>query len=399
MTSAAAGSRKLSLGVAGLGRAFTIMLPTFVLDDRIKRVAAADPRSDARRKFTEDFASPAYGSVEELCSDAKVEVVYVATPHQFHAEHVCLAASAGKHLLVEKPLALSIAECQRMIAAAADAGVHLVVGHSHSFDAPYRAARDLIMAGEFGKLGMITALNFTDFMYRPRRQEELVTEQGGGVLFSQGAHQIDIVRLIGGGRLRSVRAVTGSWDEARPTEGAYAALLEFQDGVFASAVYSGYGHFDTDEFCGWIGETGLPKERGRYGAARRALNGMTAAQEATLKAARNYGGSDYKAAPFTARLHPHFGTLIASCVNADLRPTPEGVAIYGDFEERLHKVAVPAVPRAEVIDELYSAVIMGQAPLHTGAWAMATLEACLAILRSAQERREIILNHQIGLQT
>jgi phthalate 4,5-cis-dihydrodiol dehydrogenase len=389
--------RKLRLGVAGLGRAFTIMLPTFVLDDRVGLIAAADPRSEARAKFAEDFKARTYRSVEELCSDPEIEVVYVATPHHLHAAHVCMAAAAGKHILVEKPLAVTLPQCQAVIDATDQAGVHLVVGHSHSFNAPYRRAREIVASGDVGKLGMVTAVNFTDFMYRPRRPEELVTAQGGGVVFSQGAHQIDIVRLLGGGRVRSVRSFTGMWDAARAAEGAYSALLDFEHGGFATAIYSGYGHFDSDEFCSWIGELGSTKDRGRYGAARKALATVMAAQEAELKAARNYGGVEYKPPPpDAARLHQHFGVLIVSCEHADLRPTPEGVMIYGDSEQRLEKVAVRAVPRAEVIDELYEAVVAGRTPLHTGRWAMATLEVCLAILRSASERREIVLEYQIG---
>ena len=398
MSSASQPARKLRLGVAGLGRAFTIMVPTFVQDERIELVAAADPRSEARQQFAADFNARVYPSVEELCADAAIEAIYVATPHQLHAAHACMAAAAGKHVLVEKPLAVTVADCRAMIDAADAAHVHLIVGHSHSFNAPYRRAREIIAAGEVGKLGMITALNFTDFMYRPRRPEELITEQGGGVVFSQGVHQIDIVRLLGGGRVYSVRALAGIWDIARRAEGAYAALLEFDGGAFATAVYNGYGHFDSDEFCGWIGEMGQPKDRSRYGARRKALGSITAAQEAALKAAQNYGGAAYKpAASEGPRLHQHFGVLLVSCAHADLRPTPEGVMVYGDLEQRLHEVAVPAVPRAEVIDELYDAIVMGRAPLHTGRWAMATLEVCLAILQSAKERREIMLEHQVAL--
>ena len=143
-----ANERKLRLGVAGLGRAFTVMLPTFTGDPRIALVAAADSRSEARQRFSEDFSAKAYETVEELCTDPMVEAVYVATPHQCHARHATLAAQHGKHLLVEKPIALSLAECSTIIETAKRAGVQLVVGHSHSFDAPvarlraFRAARD-----------------------------------------------------------------------------------------------------------------------------------------------------------------------------------------------------------------------------------------------------------------
>jgi phthalate 4,5-cis-dihydrodiol dehydrogenase len=70
---------------------------------------------------------------------------------------------------------------------------------------------------------------------------------------------------------------------------------------------------------------------------------------------------------------------------------PNGVMIYGDAEQRLEKLAAPQVPRSEVIDELYGAVMQGHAPLHSGEWAMATLQACLAMLESSRQGKEILL--------
>ena len=91
-----------------------------------------------------------------------------------------------------------------------------------------------------------------------------------------------------------------------------------------------------------------------------------------------------------------FGTVIVSCERADLRPLPDGVMIYQNGAARLDQLPPPTVPRAEVIDELYAAVVHGRAPLHDGAWAMATLEVCLAILRSAREGRDVALEHQVA---
>src|ERR1043166_5958183 len=118
--------RKLRIGVAGLGRAFSAMLPTFTADPRVALVAAADPRAQARERFAAEFAAKAYAGVEDLCADPAVEVVYVATPHQFHAAHGVLAAAHGKHLLIEKPLALTLEDCDAVIAAANRAGVRAV---------------------------------------------------------------------------------------------------------------------------------------------------------------------------------------------------------------------------------------------------------------------------------
>ena len=395
---------KIRLGVVGLGRAFTLMLPTFVADERIALVGAADHRPEARHRFESEFGARAYDSIEPLCDDRSVEAIYVASPHQFHAEHVRIAAIADKHVLVEKPMALSIDECQSMIDAARRARVQLIVGHSHSFDAPILRARELIVSGVVGPLRMLTALNFTDFIYRPRRPEELSTREGGGVIFSQAAHQIDVARLLAGGLVRTVRAITGQWDPARATEGAYSALLHFDRGTFASLTYSGYAHFDSDELCGDIGELGEPRDPSRYGAARRALaNVNSPAEEAELKASRGYGGAQQPQVPrlslgttASSLHHQHFGFVLASCERGDLRPMPDRVLIYGDAEVRTESLPPPTIPRSEVIDELYDAVVHGRAPLHSGEWALATTEVCLALLQSGNQRREIALKHQVA---
>ena len=387
--------RKLRLGVAGLGRAFTIMLPTLTCDPRVMLVAAADPRAEARARFAADFSARTYETVEALCADPAVDVVYVATPHQHHASHAMLAAEHGKHVLVEKPMALTLADCAAMIAAAKDANVHLIVGHSHSFDAPIARTQRLIASGAYGAVRMISALNYTDFLYRPRRPEELDTARGGGAVFNQAAHQVDIVRLIAGGQVKTVRAATGAWDPARPTEGAYSALLTFADGAFASLTYGGYGHFDSDEFSNWIGEMGQRKDP----AARETPQRFASTEEeVAFKAARNYGGVAYRPAAAQPLAHQHFGTVIVSCERADLRPLPNGVMIYESGAARLDPLPPPDVPRGEVIDELYDAVVLGKPPRHDGAWAMATLEVCLAMLASAREGRDIALAHQVALR-
>jgi phthalate 4,5-cis-dihydrodiol dehydrogenase len=388
--------RALRLGVAGLGRAFTIMLPTFASDPRIVLEAAADPRPEARSQFEREFGGRGYASVEALCADPDVDAIYISTPHQCHAEHVVVAARNGKHVLVEKPMALTLVECASMIEAANRAGVKLIVGHSHSFDAPIARTREIIERGTYGSVRMISALDYTDFLYRPRRPEELDTARGGGVVYSQAAHQVDVVRLLAGGRVKSVRAQMGAWDRDRPTEGAYAAMLDFEDGAFASLVYSGYAHFDSDELVGWIGELGHAKDPARYGLARRSLGeGTRAMDEAALKSRRAYG-ADRRPDPAPVA-HNHFGMIIASCDAADLRPLPTGVMIYDDERAWLDPVQLRGVPRAEVVDELYAAVMHGTRPLHGAEWAMATLEVCLAMLESSRTGKAVQLMHQVGV--
>ena len=367
--------RKLKLGVVGLGRAFALTAPTLARDRRVELVVGADPRPEALERFKKDFGGKGVPSFDELLKSA-ADAIYIATPHRFHAEQAVAAARAGKHVLVEKPMALSLDDCRAMRDAARKHRVHLIVGPSHSFDLPIRKTKQLIDTGQFGSVRMITALNFTDFLYRPRMPDERKH-----ALLNQSAHHVDIVRLLSGSALRSVRAHAAG-------QGAYSALLRFQDS-FATIVYSGHAHFDSDEFTGWIGELGQKKDPAQYGAARKALSG---GNEVSLKNNRNYGGPDFR--PGKAGFHEHFGPLIVSCDKADLRPLPTGVMIYADDEQRLDPLPLREAPRSGVIDELYDAVVHGGAPLHDAAWGLATTEACLAILESAKSGKEVPLRHQ-----
>lgn len=392
----------LRFGIAGLGGAAASMLPSIARHPGVKITAGADLREEAREKFRGEFQAEVYEKVEDLCKSRNIDAVYIATPHEFHAAHVMMAADYRKHVIVEKPMALTIEDCERMNAAAERNGIRLLVGHTHSFDPPILKIREIVRGGELGRLGMIHTWNFTNFLYRPRRPEELDTNLGGGVIFNQVPHQIDIVRWIGGGLVRSVRSTTGIWDPTRPTEGSHATYLEFLDGAAATVVYSGYDHFDTDEFHFWIGESGEPKEPG-HGRTRKALRNVTDPhEEARLRASSGYGGSRQRRAILSAeqreRHHPHFGITIVSCERGDMRPSPDGVLIYDNEGKRQIPVTLGRVApdKGRVIDEFYDAVVNDGPLYHDGRWGEATLEVCLAILRSAREKREVSLSHQVA---
>lgn len=381
---------RLRLGVAGLGSAFLGMHSTITTHPCLKVVAAADSRKEARDTFAEEFGARTYKTVEDLCHDEEIDLIYIATPHQFHAEHAIMAARHGKHVILEKPIALTIGDCQTIIEEVDKAGIKFIVGHTNSYDPPVLKMREVVCSGVLGELRMIHAFNYQTFLYRPRRPEELNTALGGGILFNQVPHQVDMVRLIGGGTVRSVRAYTGVWDPDRPTEGSLAAFIDFENKVAATIVYSGYGHFDSEEFLG------RAPEWSRYGVERKLIRSLASrAEEAALKEALGYGGSKQKSWARSTEEHEHFGVIIVSCDKGDMRVSANGITIYGDTE--ICEVRVPAGrgkgPRANVIDELYDAVIFDKPPLHDARWGMATLQVCLALLESARERREIFLSH------
>jgi phthalate 4,5-cis-dihydrodiol dehydrogenase len=240
----------------------------------------------------------------------------------------------------------------------------------------------MIASGAYGPLQMITAVNFTDYLYRPRTHQELASE-GGGVLFGQAVHHLDVLRRLAGAEVERVLAHVGAWDPARPADGAYQALLGFEGGASASLTYSGYGRYDTDALMGWVGETGRARDPADYGRARRAL---AAGPEAELKQRRAYRGDPAPPAPES---HEHFGWIVASCERADLRPTPAGVDVYADDVVRVLPTPSRPTSRERVLDEVWAVVADGQAPRHDAAWGRANLAVCLAMQRSARERRGV----------
>jgi phthalate 4,5-cis-dihydrodiol dehydrogenase len=387
----------LRMGMAGLGVASTQILPAVSRLPYLQITAAADLRADALVRFGKEYDATAFSSVEEMCRSSDVDFVYIATPNQLHAEHAIIAAKHKKHVIVEKPMAMSLEECEAMNAAAEKNGVKLLCGHTHSFDPPIRKIREIVKSGELGKLCMINTWNYNEFMYRPRMKHELATSRG--VVLNQGPHHVDIVRLIGGGMARSVRAMTGIWDKARGYEGSYTCYLEFEDGTPATLVYSGYGFFDTAELFSWVGEGGQYREPETNLKVRRRLREVRSAEdEERLKEGMRFGGQregEYSHIWSGERKQPFFGFTLVSCERGDIRQTPEGLFIYGEDEKR--EIALPTGSRGREaeIEELYNAVVHHRPVFHDGRWGEATLEVCLAMLESAKERKEILLSHQV----
>ncbi len=108
----------LRLGFAGLGEAASRVLPEIAALPYIKLTAAADLRRNALETFRQDFQGEAYESIEQLCQSPNVDAVYVATPHELHAQHTLIALKNQKHVIVEKPMALTLEECEEMNSAA-----------------------------------------------------------------------------------------------------------------------------------------------------------------------------------------------------------------------------------------------------------------------------------------
>jgi phthalate 4,5-cis-dihydrodiol dehydrogenase len=261
----------------------------------------------------------------------------------------------------------------------------------------------MVKSGELGQLRMLHYWYFSDWLYRPRTPEELDPTLGGGVTWRQGPHQFDILRTLGGGLVRSVRAMSGTWDEARPVVGCHTAYLEFEDGTAATAVYTGYDHFNSRELTFGVGVEGQLIESSVHAQGRKTLRQLDSEEaETVLKRAQRYGGSSRARRASSggsgrSSLWVLGGPLIASFDKGDVRLTPGGLVVYGD-EDRWEIPAPGDIDgRHGIISEVYQAVADDRRPIPDGQWGKATVEVLLAVLASGRERKEIFLSNQTPL--
>ena len=175
-----------------------------------------------------------YADANDLIAAADVDAVIISTPPPFHETLATAAASAGKHVLVEKPMAATPEACERMISAARKAGTLLTVGYNHRYFAALKLVRDVVAAGDIGTLSHVRAYSghagLAEFKATWMYDKEVM---GGGALMDNGTHVIDLVRYIIGDPTEVFGFATHKvWGLGVEDEGI--ALLRTAEGVTAS---------------------------------------------------------------------------------------------------------------------------------------------------------------------
>ncbi len=396
------------MGMVGIGVGGAEILPAMVSTPGIELYAGADINPITRERFKEKYPeAKVYDSIEALCADPNVDAVWVSTPNRFHAPHTIYALEHGKHVVVEKPMALSIQEAEAMVEAAEKNKRILTAGHTDSFSFHIRAMRRIVNSGKIGKLSSLQAIAFTDWIVRPRSAEEQDPAQGAGVVWRQTPHQVDSMRLIGGGLVRSVRGTTKADVPYRPFTTFYSAYLEFEDGTPAYIFHDGKGYFFTGELLNGVQNSRYTVEQRKE--LRRAMMAGLRDDEADKQALRIGGenaGNQFAQPNGAARAprfmgNPDAGIVLVSTQFGALRASPHGVYVYD--EDGQHDVDLsinnkgPHAGRQGELVEFHKAIVEGKPPFHDGRWGMATLEVALAIMESAKERKEIMLSHQVAV--
>ncbi len=196
-------------GIIGYGRFAERRIAPSLMTCQHSRLVAIQKRDveAARKKAAEAGIPKAYGSVEELVADPEIDAVFIASANALHYEQTMIAARAGKHVLVEKPMAVSAAQCEEMITTCRSAGVKLGVGHNMRYTNAVRWLKQLVRSGEVGHVASVEAL--FHIVADPRLRTWVFDGKvaGGGAFADLGVHLVDAVRFVLGEDLQQIRAL------------------------------------------------------------------------------------------------------------------------------------------------------------------------------------------------
>ena len=177
----------------------------------------------------------------ELLSDSQVDIVMIGLPHYLHTEVTVAACEAGKHVFLEKPMAMTVADCDEIMAAAELAGVKLLVAHTEHFVPAGLAARRLVQDGELGTVVFATDTWYRTFDLANRPPWFLNrAEGGGGMWYMNGVHMLDRLTWLIGSPITAVRAWVSNPMEGQNTDDTGLAWLDFANGTHATLHHTGY---------------------------------------------------------------------------------------------------------------------------------------------------------------
>ena len=232
---------KVRTAIVGCGKVGHLHAQALSALDESNWVAVCDERADRATAFAQQYNVKPYADVATMVKDAGVQVVIVATPHPVHASPALAAIRAGAHVLIEKPLASSLKDCDAMINVAKVANVKLGVMSQRRWYPPVQRVKAAIDAGKIGRpvLGMVVILGWRDQAYYQSDPWRGKWEtEGGGVLVNQSPHQLDILQWLMG----PIEEVFAYWDNLNhpyiEVEDTAVVSIRFKNGGLGSIVVS-----------------------------------------------------------------------------------------------------------------------------------------------------------------
>jgi phthalate 4,5-cis-dihydrodiol dehydrogenase len=244
----------LRVGLIGLGGIARSHCEAIAHLDGVQIVAVADLFEEKRREYMEKYDIPrGYASHEELLKDDEVEAVAVILGHQLHHRLTLDACAAGKHVLVEKPMAISMEQCDDMVDAAQAAGVKLMVGLSQHFYGTSVKAKEILDSGELGPLITAVCYMSKNWNFKLRRPQYRSRFHGGGMWLTNGVHVVDRLTWLMASQAVSVSASIGTRAHYQAGDDSATALIRYKNGLAGVAVAVGYAdgaaNFESQVIC------------------------------------------------------------------------------------------------------------------------------------------------------
>jgi phthalate 4,5-cis-dihydrodiol dehydrogenase len=205
-----------------------------------KLVAAARTNTAALERFTQQFGGRGYRDYQELLNDPAVNVVVIAAPHHLHCEMAERAAQAGKHILLEKPMATNLVECDRILHAVKQAKVALTMGFTSHFVRSYQIAKQMIDSGEIGEIVLGISTMSKVWLDPNRRAWHLDRATGGGMWLTSGIHPLERLTWLIGSPVVQVYAQLATRFHDQPADDIGIVTLKYANGAMGTIVSTGY---------------------------------------------------------------------------------------------------------------------------------------------------------------
>jgi predicted dehydrogenase len=226
-------------------------------------VAVSRARAELAEEFAAEFgAKKWFAGWEDLLADAQVEAVYIATPVFLHKEQTIKAAEAGKHVLCEKPMALSAAECDEMLAACRANNVKLGIAYYRHFYPVIDRVKEIIASGELGQISFaqINSFEFVEMTDdNPRHWFLEKVKSGGGPMMDFGCHRLEVLTNLFG-EVKQLKSIVSNAIFKREVEDTASALFHFENGTCANltVTHAANEPQDTLDIFGTRGSIHIP---------------------------------------------------------------------------------------------------------------------------------------------
>ncbi|WP_114948564.1 Gfo/Idh/MocA family protein [Microvirga calopogonii] len=230
----------IGVGIIGAGHFGAVHARAMTDVDDVRLVASCRENADAAAAFAAEHGGKSYGDWRALLGDPMVDAVLIATPHHLHEEITIAAARAGKHILLEKPMAPSLAACDAMLAAAEATRVKLMIGHLMHFALPCLRAKEIIDSDVLGAPVLGSSWMIKLWMESNRRPWHLNHASGGGMLMTAGIHALDRLIWLMGQPVAGVTAMAGTYFHEQEADDAALIGLRFADGRIGQVASVGY---------------------------------------------------------------------------------------------------------------------------------------------------------------